>query len=190
MRADGSEFPLLADCVAKLMGGHIRRNDKIGSPDEQIEVALRHSTKNQCCAIEPAKYFCNTIGTSREWCLSRLAAAHGCKPDSDKPSIGMFMNSRPSASWAGSRLSDLRFPLEAAAHADQVLEDGDPVAAVNWHRILDTIERLQVKAPAEGEKVHPAQSTDEEAQAWVPSSAPKRSNVSSRCSLPLLFLLS
>jgi hypothetical protein len=44
--------------------------------------------------------------------------------------------------------------LEAAARADQMLEDGDPVSAVSWHRILDAIERLQAKAPAEGEKMH------------------------------------
>jgi len=30
-----------------------------------------------------------------------------------------------------------------------VLEDGDRVGAT-WHRILDAIERLQAKAPAEG----------------------------------------
>jgi hypothetical protein len=44
--------------------------------------------------------------------------------------------------------------LEAAARADQLLEDGDPLGAATWHRILDAIERLQTKAPAEGEKVH------------------------------------
>ena len=44
--------------------------------------------------------------------------------------------------------------LEAAQGADQLLEDGDWRAAVTWHRILDAIERLQAKAPAEGEKVH------------------------------------
>ena len=35
-----------------------------------------------------------------------------------------------------------------------MLEDGDWQAAATWHRILDVIERLQAKAPAEGEKVH------------------------------------
>jgi hypothetical protein len=44
--------------------------------------------------------------------------------------------------------------LEAAARAAQLLEDGDLVAAANWHRILSAIEQLQAKAPAEGEKVH------------------------------------
>ena len=29
-----------------------------------------------------------------------------------------------------------------AVRADQLLEDGDPVAAATWHRILDAIERL------------------------------------------------
>ena len=37
-----------------------------------------------------------------------------------------------------------------AARADQLLEDGDPVGAVTWHRILDAIERLQAQKPAEG----------------------------------------
>jgi hypothetical protein len=38
----------------------------------------------------------SAAGTSRKWRLSRLTAAHGFKADSDKPSIGMFMSSRPS----------------------------------------------------------------------------------------------
>jgi hypothetical protein len=33
--------------------------------------------------------------------------------------------------------------LEAAARADQLLDDGEPVVAATWHRILDAIERLQ-----------------------------------------------
>jgi hypothetical protein len=44
--------------------------------------------------------------------------------------------------------------IEAAARADKLLEEGYPVAATAWHRILNAIERLQVKTPAEGEKVH------------------------------------
>jgi hypothetical protein len=44
--------------------------------------------------------------------------------------------------------------FEASARADQALEDGDMGAAATWHRILDAIDRLQAKAPAEGEKVH------------------------------------
>ena len=36
--------------------------------------------------------------------------------------------------------------------ADQLPEDS--LAAATWHRILNAIERLQAKAPAEGEKVH------------------------------------
>jgi hypothetical protein len=44
--------------------------------------------------------------------------------------------------------------LEAAARADQLQEEGDWQGALTWHRILDAIERLQAKAPAEGEKVH------------------------------------
>jgi hypothetical protein len=31
--------------------------------------------------------------------------------------------------------------LEAAARADQLLEDGEPVAAATWHRILDATAR-------------------------------------------------
>ena len=45
-------------------------------------------------------------------------------------------------------------PTEAAIRADKLQEDGDHDGAVTWHRILAAIERLQAKAPAEGEKVH------------------------------------
>ena len=44
--------------------------------------------------------------------------------------------------------------LEAAARVQQLLEDGDSLAAANWHRILNAIERLHANAPAEGEKLH------------------------------------
>jgi len=44
--------------------------------------------------------------------------------------------------------------LEAAARADQLLEDGDWQSALTWHRILDAIERLQAKARPQGECVH------------------------------------
>jgi hypothetical protein len=35
--------------------------------------------------------------------------------------------------------------LEAAARADQLIEDGNPVAAANWHRIVEVIEQLQAQ---------------------------------------------
>jgi hypothetical protein len=44
--------------------------------------------------------------------------------------------------------------LEAAKRADQLLDESDMAGAETWHRILNAIERLQAKAPAEGEKVH------------------------------------
>jgi hypothetical protein len=44
--------------------------------------------------------------------------------------------------------------LEGAQRADQMLDEGDMAGAETWHRILNAIERLQAKAPAEGEKVH------------------------------------
>jgi hypothetical protein len=44
--------------------------------------------------------------------------------------------------------------LEASERADQLLDEGDMVGCETWHRILNAIERLQVKAPAEGETVH------------------------------------
>jgi hypothetical protein len=44
--------------------------------------------------------------------------------------------------------------LEAAARADQLLEDGDMVGAETWYRILNEIERLQAKALVDGEWVH------------------------------------
>ena len=60
--------------------------------------------------------------------------------------------------WAAASVMVQRYKaeamLEAAARADKLLEEGDPVAAATWHRILNAIERLQAKAPAEGEKVH------------------------------------
>src|SRR4029450_2859105 len=37
---------------------------------------------------------------------------------------------------------------------DQLLDECDMAGAETWHRILNAIERLQAKAPAEGEKVH------------------------------------
>jgi hypothetical protein len=42
--------------------------------------------------------------------------------------------------------------LEASARADQLLDEGDMAGAETWHRILNAIERLQAKAPAEGER--------------------------------------
>jgi hypothetical protein len=42
--------------------------------------------------------------------------------------------------------------LEAAERADQLLDEGDLAGAETWHRILNAIERLQAKAPAEGER--------------------------------------
>jgi len=44
--------------------------------------------------------------------------------------------------------------LEAAIRADNLLDAGNFEACNIWRRILDAIERLQAKAPAEGEKVH------------------------------------
>ena len=56
--------------------------------------------------------------------------------------------------WAAAPLMVKRYKVdamqEAAARADQLLEDGDPAGAGIWHRILDAIERLQAKSPAEG----------------------------------------
>jgi hypothetical protein len=40
------------------------------------------------------------------------------------------------------------------ARADQLLDEGDMADADTWHRILNAIERLQAKAPAQCEKVH------------------------------------
>ena len=60
--------------------------------------------------------------------------------------------------WAAALLMVKRYKadamLEAAGRADQLLEEGDPLSAATWHRILDAIERLLAKAPAEGEAVH------------------------------------
>jgi len=44
--------------------------------------------------------------------------------------------------------------VKAVRKVDQLLSEGDMAGAETWHRILNAIERLQAKAPAEGEKVH------------------------------------
>jgi hypothetical protein len=61
--------------------------------------------------------------------------------------------------WAAALLMVKRYGddamREAEAHAEQLFqEDGDKAGAETWHRILNAIERLQAKAPAEDEKVH------------------------------------
>jgi hypothetical protein len=38
-------------------------------------------------------------------------------------------------------------------HGSRSADQGDMAGAETWHRILNAIERLQAKAPAEGEKV-------------------------------------
>ena len=43
---------------------------------------------------------------------------------------------------------------EAAARADQLTEVGDWEGANTWHQVLHAIERLQAKAPADGEMIH------------------------------------
>jgi hypothetical protein len=44
--------------------------------------------------------------------------------------------------------------LEAIARGNELLAASDWDGAAVWHKIIDAIERLQVKAPAAGEKVH------------------------------------
>jgi len=44
--------------------------------------------------------------------------------------------------------------LEASMRAEQLQDEGDTAGAETWHRILNAIERLQAKWPAEGEAVH------------------------------------
>jgi hypothetical protein len=47
-----------------------------------------------------------------------------------------------------------RWPPSAAffcQRADQLLAEGDMAGCKTWHRILNAIERLQAKAPTEGE---------------------------------------
>jgi len=60
--------------------------------------------------------------------------------------------------WAAASVMVKRYgadaTLEAAARADKLRDEGDVAGAETWHRILNAIERLQAKAPAEGEKVH------------------------------------
>jgi hypothetical protein len=60
--------------------------------------------------------------------------------------------------WAAALLMVTRYGddavLEAVKRGKRLLEEDDLEGAVNWHRILSAIERLQAKGPAEGEKVH------------------------------------
>ena len=44
--------------------------------------------------------------------------------------------------------------LEAAARAEQLLEDGNMAGAATWHRILNAIERLQATKLAEDEAIN------------------------------------
>jgi hypothetical protein len=60
--------------------------------------------------------------------------------------------------WAAALLMVKRYGddamLEAAERADQLLDEGDMAGTETWQRILNAIERLQAKAPAEGEVMH------------------------------------
>jgi hypothetical protein len=47
-----------------------------------------------------------------------------------------------------------RAAFEGAMRADLALAEGDVDVAAAWRRILDALDRLQAKAPADGEKVH------------------------------------
>ena len=51
------------------------------------------------------------------------------------------------------RFGDDAMP-EAAARARQFVAHNDMASATTWRRIGEAIERLQTKAPAEGEPVH------------------------------------
>jgi hypothetical protein len=59
--------------------------------------------------------------------------------------------------WAAALLMVKRYGndamIEAAARADQLLEEGDMAGSETWHRILNAIERLQAPAPADDETV-------------------------------------
>ena len=60
--------------------------------------------------------------------------------------------------WAAALLMVTRYGddavLAAVKRGKQLLQEDDLQGAVTWHRIVSAIERLQAKAPAEGEKVH------------------------------------
>jgi hypothetical protein len=60
--------------------------------------------------------------------------------------------------WAAALLMVKRYGddamLEAASRADELLENDDMAGCEVWHRILNAIERLQAKGPADGEGVH------------------------------------
>jgi hypothetical protein len=66
--------------------------------------------------------------------------------------------------WAAALLVVKRYGddamLEASERADPLLDGGDMAGAETWHRILNAIERLQAKAPAEGERTAGASQTE------------------------------
>jgi hypothetical protein len=44
--------------------------------------------------------------------------------------------------------------IEAEVREQEFLDAGEMAGAETWHRILNAIERLQAKGPADGEAVH------------------------------------
>ena len=60
--------------------------------------------------------------------------------------------------WAAALVMAKRYGadamLEAASRAEQLEEDGDWQGALTWHRVLDSIERIQATKPADDEAVH------------------------------------
>jgi len=44
--------------------------------------------------------------------------------------------------------------LEASTRADHLPEDGDWQGSLTWHCIIDALERLMARGPAEGEPMH------------------------------------
>jgi hypothetical protein len=60
----------------------------------------------------------------------------------------------PAGEFTESRNLAVRRSRGEAAHADELLENDDMAGCETWHRILNAIERLQAKAPADGEGVH------------------------------------
>jgi hypothetical protein len=64
--------------------------------------------------------------------------------------------SHPATLTASTSMQRLKAPLARPSaglfcqRADQLLHEGDMAGCKMWHRILNAIERLQAKAPAEG----------------------------------------
>ena len=76
-----------------MASGHVNRVNRPNTWPQPTSCIVKKTLANR----EPS-----THGTSQKWRSLRVAAGHRSKADSDKPSIGTFLSSRPQR-WARAR---------------------------------------------------------------------------------------